>query len=86
MKFDHDSGLAYAETIQRGVPMRAEWIWQSRGLEGEAEMYRKAVGAPSLRDTAIRCVCTNTTSLTAQSLETVPWQVGADLWAQITRK
>ena len=85
--FDHDSGLAYKETVQNAGPMRAEWVWQSRGLEGEVQLYREPVGAPSLRNTAIRCVCANVASLTADSLETIPWSmVGADLWARIAKK
>ena len=85
-KFDSNSGLAYAETVQSAGPMRADWIWQSRGLEDEAQMYRKAVGTSSLRETAIRCACTNVASLTAESLETVPSQIGIDLWIRISRK
>ena len=65
--------------------MRADWVYQVSGSVTPVSRYRKVSsrGAPKLRDTAIRSVCTNTYYLEPEALRSVPWTVAKDIWRML---
>ena len=82
--FDRHAGLQYSEVICHTGPMRADWVWKTLGSSRQLKVFRSiGPGCSSMMSTAIRTVLTNLTSLTPESLETVPWLVGQMLWERI---
>ena len=82
--FDWESGLQYTEVLCKAGPMRADWVWKTLGSTSDLALFRsQGLGCSSLQNMAIRSAAMNVVSLTAESLEDVPWQVGKLLWHRI---
>ena len=82
-KFD-ESGQVYNQTTCAGGPMTADWEWKTRGSTREFGRYRSpGPGCCSLSDMAIRSVLQNSYTLTAESLQNLPWALGNTLWKNI---
>lgn len=82
--YDRDSGLVYNEVIAPGGPMTADWVWKTIGSTREAATFRSlGPGCSSLENMAIRCALKNILSITVESLETLPWELGRKLWQRI---
>ena len=82
--FDRDSGLVYTEVIASGGPMTADWVWKTIGSTREAATFRSlGPGCASLENMAIRCALKNILSISVESLETLPWELGERLWQRI---
>ncbi|MCJ1471622.1 hypothetical protein MMC13_000262 [Lambiella insularis] len=82
--FDEKSGLQYTETVLRAAPMRADWVWKTRGSTEEVALFRSpGPGCSTLRNMAIRKACLHVVSLTSDSLVGLDWQVGKGLWERI---
>ena len=82
--FDEKSGLAYTEVVVRAAPMRADWVWKTRGSTVEIALFRSpGPGCSTLRNMAVRKACLNVVSLTPESLVGLNWQIGKQLWERI---
>lgn len=82
--FNQESGQVYNETITRECPMTAEWAWKTIGSSRKARHFRsKGPGCASLTNMAIRCALVNSLNITPESLKTIPWQVGENVWNRI---
>ena len=82
--FDQESGLVYTELTCNGGPMTADWVWKTRGRTREHGYFRSSSpGCSSLKNMAIRSLLLHSFSITAQSLETLPWSIGQELWQRI---
>ena len=82
--YDRDSGLAYTESIYQAAPMRADWVWKTRGSTSDIVHFKnKGLGCSSLLDMAIRKTCLHIPSLTLECLEGIGWQIGSLLWRRL---
>ena len=82
--FDEKSGLAYTEVIVRAAPMRADWVWKTRGSTAEIAMFHSPDrGSSTLLNMAMRKACLNVVNMTAESLIGLDWHVGKLLWQRI---
>ena len=58
--------------------------WKTRGSIREAGKLRsQGFGCSSLVDMAIRSVLYHSFTITAESLEAVPWEIAKQIWQQI---
>lgn len=81
---DWQSGLQYTELLCRAGPMKADWVWKTLGSTSDLALFRsKGPGCASLQNMAIRSAAMNVISLTVESFEGMPWQVGKLLWQRI---
>ncbi|MCJ1384477.1 hypothetical protein MMC17_007594 [Xylographa soralifera] len=82
--FDEKSGLAYTEVVVRAAPMRADWVWKTRGSTAEIAKFRSPeTGSSTLLNMAIRKVCLNVVNMTPESLIGLDWHAGKLLWERI---
>jgi len=79
-----DSGQIYTEVTCPGGPMTADWVWKTRGSTEEQGRFRsRGPGCSTLYNMAIRSCLRNSFSITAESLEELPWEVGGVLWDRL---
>ena len=82
--FDEKSGLAYTEVVVRAAPMRADWVWKTRGSIAEIAMFRSTeTGSSTLLNMTIRKACLNVVNMTPESLIGLDWHAGKLLWERI---
>lgn len=64
--------------------MTSDWVRKTTGSSEEYGQYRSpGPGCSSLKNTAIRITLLHSSILDAECLETIPWQVGQQLWNSI---
>ena len=64
--------------------MTAEWQWKTLGSIYEVTTFRKlGSGSASLTNIAIRSVVANISSLTPETLNDVPWEIGKQIWQRL---
>ena len=86
-KYGPGAGVGYDEVVIPRGPMRAEWVRQVPGVLDVVRLYRNPTGAASLRNMAIRSVIVNSSVLTSDTMECVPWEVGGrDVWRIMCRE
>ncbi|MCJ1287676.1 hypothetical protein MMC26_007028 [Xylographa opegraphella] len=82
--FDEKSGLVYTKVVVRAAPMRADWVWKTRGSTAEIAAFRSpGTGSSTLLTMAIRKACLNVVNLTPESLVGLDWQAAKWLWESI---
>ncbi len=83
-KFDADSGQIYTEMTCRAGPMTADWVWKTKGSSKSVRRFRSAgPGCASLENMAIRSVIANSSSLTAELMQDVPWHIAQKMWQRV---
>ena len=76
-----ESGQVYTETTCASGPMTVDWVWETKGSPQEQGHYRApGRGSSSLSEMVIRSFLKHSQSLTADSLEDLPWELGRLLW------
>ncbi|KAL2045496.1 hypothetical protein N7G274_001924 [Stereocaulon virgatum] len=79
-----DSGQVFTEKTCPAGPMTADWVWKTRGSSRQARFHRSmGPGCSSLFDMAIRSALDNSSDITAESLQGLPWDVAGLLWQRI---
>ena len=64
--------------------MTSDWEWETEGSSGEAlRSVSSYTGCSSLVDTAIRRALVHSISITAETLEEIPWEVASLLWERL---
>ena len=86
MVYDEHSGLIYTEQVAPAVSLGKHWIHNGRGGSSNRSDPQSSIGAASLRDTAIQCVCANVHLLTFDTLRGVPWTVSKLIWRHMSDK
>lgn len=83
-RYDRDLGVAYHEVVHRSGKMTADWVYRSRGNPLTFKFgTSRATGCFTLQDMALRSICKNVLSLTAECLENVPYHLGRMIWDKI---
>ncbi len=83
-KFDVDTGQVYTEVTCRVGPMAAHWVRKTRGSTNGARRFRSiGPGCASLEDMAIHSVVANSSSLTAEAMQEIPWFIAQKIWLRI---
>lgn len=83
-KFDADSGQVYSEVTCRMGPMSADWVWKTKGSTESARRFRSiGPGCASLENMAIRSVVANSSSLTPEAMQDIPWLLAQKIWLRI---
>lgn len=84
IKFDVDSGQVYTEVTCRAGPMSADWVWKTQESTKGARRFRSiGPGCASLENMAIRSVVANSSSLTAEVMQDIPWLIAQKIWFRI---
>ena len=83
-KFDVDSGQVYSELTCRMRPMSADWVRETQGSTKGVRRFRSiGPGCASLENMAIRSVVANSSSLTPESMQDIPWLIAQKIWLRI---
>lgn len=64
--------------------MTTDWAWKTVGSPSDAQGFRsRGRGCASLSDMAIRSAIVHCQSISLESLQELPWNVGAKLWRKL---
>ena len=64
--------------------MTLDWVWRTHGSSREAARSRPSgQGCSSLVNMAIRSALGHSATMTAESLEGLPWEVASLLWESL---
>ena len=83
-RFDESSGQIYDETTL-AAPSSSDALWFKRPKSQAVRGRRMVTGAqpPRLFDLALRSAIANSSSITAESLDGVPWKIARQIWKAI---
>ena len=81
----HDeSGQVFTEVSCPGGPMTLDWEWKTQGSsKEELRSVSSYTGCSSLVNMAVRSALVHSISLTAETLEGLPWEIASRLWEHL---
>lgn len=64
--------------------MSTPWVQETIGCTNDARRFRSiGPGCASLEDMAIRSVVANSSSLTAEAMQEIPWLIAQKIWLEL---
>ena len=83
IKYD-ESGQVFTEFSCAGRPMTLDWEWKTQGSSREqSRSVSSYTGCSSLVNMAVRSALVHSISITAETLEGLPWEVASLLWEHL---
>lgn len=81
----HDeSGQVFTQVSCPGGPMTSDWEWRTQGSSSEAIRSESSyIGCSSLVNMSVRSALVHSKSITAETLEELPWEIASLLWERL---